>query len=227
MRSFKSSILLFLLTFSAFSFEDNQCFKETFDVEVIHKGKPFGLFPVVLKIKKSDCDITVYHEKLKYQKATWKIDVCREPVHIKKGASAVEVIKKTQECNEKSADSFCREFFAIEKMIQDDGLIFAEGQKENLKTDHGKTYCAYQLLKKYLDTSLVFMRGRDYTGVLSGNRNPMNPPTPPASNIEEPVEAPRPEVEGGSTVPEVNTEAPKDSAPVVEEKEEEKGKGFF
>lgn len=226
MHFFKFSVIVFLISFSSFSFDDNSCFKEGFDVEVIHKGKPFGLFPVILKISKSDCDITVYHEKLKYKKSNWKVDVCREPVHIKKGTGAVEVIKKTQACGEKSADPFCKEFSMIEKIIQDDGLIFAEGQKENLKTNHGKTYCAYVLLKKYLDNSLVFNRGRDYSGVLTGTKSRAKSATP-----EAPVDlAPRPVVEGQSSTPPTSEEsksAPAETQPIVEEKEDEKGKGFF
>ncbi|MCR9203906.1 MAG: hypothetical protein NXH75_04970 [Halobacteriovoraceae bacterium] len=230
MHFFKFSLILSLLSISCFSFDDNSCFKEGFEVEVIHKGKPFGLFPVILKVGKSDCDITVYHEKLKYQKSTWKIDVCREPVHIKKGTGAVEVIKKTQPCGDKSADPFCKEFSMIEKIIQDDGLIFAEGQKENLKTNHGKTYCAYVLIKKYLDNSLVFNRGRDYSGALTGVSSTVRPVTPPTSQDSVPVSAPRPVVEGQSppsTSSEESSGSPEESQPIVEEKEEEKGKGFF
>jgi hypothetical protein len=43
-------------------------------------------------------------------------------------------------------------------VIQDDGLIFAEGDRDNLNSAHGRTYCSYLLLKKYLNESVVFSR---------------------------------------------------------------------
>lgn len=225
MHLFKFSILAFAFSLTPYAFDDNNCFREGFEVEVIHKGQPFGLLPVVLKIQKSDCDIKITHEKMKYQKSFWKVDVCRAPVHIKKGDGAVEVIKKTQACSEKSADPFCIEFAQIKKIIQDDGLIFADGQKENLKTDHGKTYCSYLLLEKYLRDSLVFTRGKDYSSALTGGGYI----APVQSNSEEnntsSTIAPRPEVEGeAQSQPDVSQP---DAEPVIEEKKEEKGKGFF
>lgn len=226
MHLFKFSILALLLSISSFAFDDNNCFRDGFEVEVIHKGQPFGLLPVVLKIQKSDCDIKVTHEKMKYQKSHWKVDVCRAPVHIKKGDGAVEVIKKTQACSEKSADPFCMEFAQIKKIIQDDGLIFAEGQKENLKTDHGKTYCSYLLLEKYLRDSLVFTRGKDYSGALTGGSfvSPAHPSAEASDSV--PAIAPRPVVEGEDSSQSETTQP--EVEPVIEEKkEEEKGKGFF
>jgi len=89
-------VLAFInLSNTSFAFEDNECLNGSFDVEVIHKGQPFGLLPVRLLIKKENCKLTVFHEKFKYIKKNWSIDVCREPVHLKKGVGAVEVIKKT------------------------------------------------------------------------------------------------------------------------------------
>jgi hypothetical protein len=43
-------------------------------------------------------------------------------------------------------------------VIQDDGLIFAEGDRDDLNSNHGKTYCTYLLLKKYLNDSVIFSR---------------------------------------------------------------------
>jgi len=42
--------------------------------------------------------------------------------------------------------------------IADDGLIFAEGDRDNLSSQHGQTFCSYLLLKKYLNDSTVFSR---------------------------------------------------------------------
>ena len=39
-----------------------------------------------------------------------------------------------------------------------EGLIFAEGDRDSLSSDHGKTYCTYLLLRRYLLDSIVFSR---------------------------------------------------------------------
>jgi hypothetical protein len=37
-------------------------------------------------------------------------------------------------------------------------LIFAEGERENIQSAHGKTYCAYLLLRKYLEEGILFSK---------------------------------------------------------------------
>ena len=43
-------------------------------------------------------------------------------------------------------------------VLQDEGLIFAKGSRENLESDHGKVYCAFLLLKKYFKSNEAFNR---------------------------------------------------------------------
>lgn len=211
-----------------YSFQDNECLNGSFDVEVIHKGQPFGLLPVKLKITKENCKLTIFHEKFKYIKKNWNIDVCREPVHIKKGVGAVEVIKKIAACDSKSTDSFCSEIHEIKTIIQDDGLIFAEGEKENIQTNHGKAYCGFLLLKSYLDRGIIFNRGQNYQGVLSGKSPNIYQSTSNSANTsesgDEVPQAPRPEVEGEDVS---DSDAPSSPAPSVEKESSEDGKGFF
>lgn len=230
MPLFKFSFILFLLSFSltSNSIEDNKCLSAQFDVDVIHKGQPFGLLPVVLKIKKNGCIISIYHEKMKFMKNNWTIDVCREPVHIKKGAGAVEVLKKVTPCKGKGKGPFCSDMEHIFQKIQDDGLIFAEGQKESLESPHGKTYCAYLLAKKYLDDSLVFNRGDNYAGVLQGSGTMAKEEEVEIKQTGETTPSvPRPIIDGMAPAP-VEEESPR--APEVEAqppKKEEAGVGSF
>lgn len=170
MLLFKFNFILFaiLLSFNTNSFDDNSCLASSFDTSVMHKGWPFGLTVTKLKVKKENCLIEVEHEKLKFIKKKWMIDICRGPVHIKKGMGAIEVIKKGQKCSNKKKDSFCFESDEMKIIIQDDGLIFAEGEKEDLNSDHGKIYCSYLLLKSYLNREIIFSRKRNYKGVLLG-----------------------------------------------------------
>ena len=171
MSLFKYSIinLTLMLSTPAFSNLDGAaCLQSNFNTKVSHKGFPFGLTQNILKITKENCEVTVEHEKLKILKNKWFIDVCRAPVHIKTGSTgAIEVTKKHFSCEsdaKSKSNDFCKTLTKIEKIIQDDGLIFAEGEKEDIQTDHGKMYCAYTLLRAYLR----------FDKVLSGNNHKLN-----------------------------------------------------
>ncbi|ATH09060.1 hypothetical protein BIY24_14240 [Halobacteriovorax marinus] len=176
MQLFKFSILFLLLNLNINAmnmFSDMDCIQGSFDAVVEHKAAPFGLSKNILTVSKNDCSISISHSKLKFMKNNWNIDVCRAPVHIKKDEGGVNVIKRGNGCKEGSSD-FCKELSMIEKILQDDGLIFATGEKENISSDHGKIYCAYLLTKKYLREGIVFNRGRQYEGVLSPVKVKMN-----------------------------------------------------
>lgn len=163
MSSFKSklfySLVSLLMTFNVnAAFDEMECLNSSFSTTVSHKGQPFGMTDNVIKVSKENCVVTIEHEKLKFMKKKYVIDVCRAPVHIKSGAGAVEILKREGECGKKSKGEFCKELEFIEEIIQDDGLIFAKGEKENLGTDHGRIYCSYLLLRTYLGTGRVLSR---------------------------------------------------------------------
>jgi hypothetical protein len=130
-------------------------------MKMTQKGPLFGLLKQEFVIDKKNCILHISHKK--YLPREWTVDVCREPVHIKvTSATGVDVAKKESECinKDKSRDTsdFCSQYFTMMDVIQDDGLIFAEGDRDNLSSAHGKTYCSYLLLKKYLNDSVVFSR---------------------------------------------------------------------
>lgn len=225
MHLFKFSLIISLFSLSAFALNDNECLKSNFEVEVSHKGQPFGLLPVKLTVNKKECILNIAHEKLRVFKKNWEVDVCREPVHIKSGRGAVEVLKKLGSCDSKDNTSFCSEQRNLFQVIQDDGLIFAPGEKENLATDHGKVYCSYLLVKKYLQDSLVFNRGQNYKGVLSGEQS-----APIKSVSEEEVEAtseaPRPMIVGEDPNAQEQESSSEESNPAPAPQEKE-GTGSF
>jgi len=158
----KFNLILVVITFSMNSystFSEKECLNSTFKSEVSHKDKrTFGMAKTKLSVVKEKCEITVSHEKLKFFKNKWKIDVCREPVHIKSGVKGVEVLKKKGICPNKDSADFCDAYKTIREVLQDDGLIFAPGEKENLSTDHGRIYCVYQLLGGYLESGRIYSR---------------------------------------------------------------------
>lgn len=160
MQLFKFSLLflLFPLLASATVYSEAECLDASYETMISHKGFPFGLVENKLSVTKERCVVTIDHEKLKFIKDKWVIDVCREPVHMKKGAGAVEVIKREGLCVEGGKSEYCGEYDRLKALIQDDGLIFAEGEKENLDADHGKVYCAFTLLQRYLGQGIVLSR---------------------------------------------------------------------
>lgn len=165
---------IFLLAFSsAFAqtrFSPKSCLDSTYVMKMVQKGPLFGLLKQEFVIDKKDCLIHITHKK--YLPKEWFVDVCREPVHIKvTSATGVDVAKKEADCisvdKTKDTSDFCSQYFDLTDVIQDDGLIFAEGDRDNLSSDHGKTYCAYLLLKRYLNDSIVFSRYTDVPDIFT------------------------------------------------------------
>ncbi len=160
-------------------FSPKSCLDSLYKMRMIQKGPLFGLLKHEFVINKKECVLTVTYRK--YVPREWKIDVCREPVHIKvTSATGVDVAKKTNECmnKDKTRDTgdFCGQYFDLIDVIQDEGLIFAEGDRDNLSSDHGKTYCSYLLLRRYLLDSVIFSRYTEVPEIFEGK--PMKSTSP-------------------------------------------------
>lgn len=136
--------------------DDFECLSEDFISTVKHKAKPFGLFETLFTISKQGCVLTIDQEKYKFLKNRWVVDVCRGPIHIKQGIGAFDILKREGVCPVADLSSeYCESLNKILTSIQDNGLIFAEGEKENLKSGHGQMYCSFLLVKKYLQEGIV------------------------------------------------------------------------
>lgn len=167
MAFIKFSILFLLIISTAMAqsrFSSKSCLDASYKMKMTQSGPLFGLLKQEFIINKSSCIVHITHKK--YLPKEWFVDVCREPVHIKvTSATGVDVAKKETECinqdKTKNTSDFCSQYFDLMDVIQDDGLIFAEGDRDNLSSHHGKTYCTYLLLKKYLNDSVVFSRYTD------------------------------------------------------------------
>lgn len=159
MQWLKSSSLLVLLLISSNSYANKftsvECLNGKYETEIKHKGKFFGLVENRLKIKKDKCLIEVKFKGI--LETTWKIDVCREPIHMKvtsKGSQ--DVYKREKKCEKGTKSDFCYYRKDLLESIQDHGLIFADGQREDISQSHGQSYCSYLLLQRYLDDGIVF-----------------------------------------------------------------------
>ncbi len=143
------------MSFSSLAFEQRECLYTDFSTSVKRFIDPLGVFENKLQVDKQKCEITVHLEKFKFIKKKWLIDVCRTPVHIKSGVKVVDVLKRESECSNPKENEYCENYHEIMALIQDEGLIFAQGQKGNLHSDHGKFYCAFQLFETYLKEGMV------------------------------------------------------------------------
>lgn len=160
---------LSLFTTSAFAeFSDSECLNSSFETNVSHKAFPLGLTSTTLKVTKNNCVIQLDLNKLQVVNKRWLLDICRGPIHIKYGTGAIDVFKRVEDCRSITTPSdYCRHLTELEVMLQDDGLIFAEGDKDNLKDDHGKMYCTYMLALAYLEKGMVFNKNQHYNEVLT------------------------------------------------------------
>lgn len=184
MACIKFSLLLTLIFFGQARaqerFSPKSCLDSSFKMKMTQQGPLFGLLKHELIINKKNCIIHVVHNK--YLPKEWTIDICREPVHIKvTSATGVDVAKKEADCvkkdNSRDTSDFCSQYYDLMDVIQDDGLIFAEGDRDNLSSNHGKTFCSYLLIKKYLNDSVVFSRYTDVPDIFIEKKKSLPEPT--------------------------------------------------
>lgn len=186
----KFSFILMLIVSSALAqtrFTPKSCLDSTYIMKMTQRGPLFGLFKQEFIIDKKLCIIKIVHNK--YLPKEWVVDVCREPVHIKvSSATGVDVAKKESECinvdKTRDTSDFCSQYFHMMDVIQDDGLIFATGDRDNLSSDHGKTYCTYLLLKRYLNESVIFSNYTEVPDLFLENQKTPAQSTSPKENVD-------------------------------------------
>lgn len=167
-------------------FSSKACLDANYKNKISHRGPLFGLLTHELVIEKNNCVIKINHKR--YLPREWIIDVCREPVHIKvTSVTGVDVAKKTEDCvkadKSRGNSDFCAQYFDLMDVVQDDGLIFAEGDRDSMFTSHGKTYCSYLLMQRYLGDSIMFSRYTDVPEIFEKSRKPVEPKPEPASVV--------------------------------------------
>lgn len=196
---FRKTLCLALLSLSLSaeaSFTLSACLDSSSELTISHKVKPFGLLERTLSIKKERCIVDISSVSYKVMKSSWQIDICRSPIHIKKTNGGIEVVKKDAPCETTPGSEFCEEIGSLLKAIQDDGLIFAEGEKSNLSSDHGQVNCAYLLLEQYLRRDKVF--GEMTVFELDGERpqeTQITPTTTPVAPVPVYKDSSNPELE--------------------------------
>ena len=96
-----------------------------------------GFLEETLSITKSKCEIIIEHVKAKYLGDKWKIDICREPIHIKSGENLQNVVKRKKVIVIfKKESPFCQAYSNLKNILEDKGLIY-DGQREDISSEHG------------------------------------------------------------------------------------------
>jgi hypothetical protein len=156
-------------------FSDYECLNKNMDTTIVRSIDPFGILPLKLIITKDLCVIKIQRQKVFLFNKEWTVDVCRTPVHLKSGRLVIqkehyvcpEIIDQTK----KDESEYCKTVGQLLKTIQDDGLIFAEGEKEDLISPHGQLYCSYKLLTKHLISGHIFSRHENPSESASPSEN--------------------------------------------------------
>lgn len=161
----KYSILILLLVFTTLpsiaageKYNSRDCLHAVYKTDIHHEGVFFGLIKNDLKIQKDKCIMKISFKNL--LETTWEVDVCREPIHMKvKSKGSESVYKRDADCSGSSnQSSYCEYRKELNEKLQDFGLIFAKGERESLKDNHGQVYCTYLLVNKYLDKAVLFSK---------------------------------------------------------------------
>lgn len=146
----------------ASGYNAKECLDAQFEASTTGKGSLFGLLKQDLNIDKNDCVLTIKDKKYFFIETIWKVDICREPIHLKvEKFKNTSVFKKERKCSQDAGSEFCQKTDELLDIIRDIGLIFAQGNRQSLDSAHGKTYCAYLLLKEYLNSDSVFVSNQE------------------------------------------------------------------
>lgn len=188
----KFSLLLAMILASTFAFASDlerftpkECLMASYDTTVTHKGDLWGLMKKDLTVKKNECEIIVLDKGI--LDSDWKVDVCREPIHVKATSKgSLSVHKRAGKCEQDNQNEFCESWSQLKGALEDKGLIFAEGERERLSTSHGKVYCAYLLLRKHLDDGVLFSKYQEPVDIY---QNGLKKPSGEAKPAQNPVEA--------------------------------------
>ena len=79
------------------------------------------------------------------------------------------VYKRRKECEPGDPTDFCMHWEELRLALQDHGLIFADGEKEDISTSHGLAYCSYLILKQHLGKGILFSKYDEPANIFKGD----------------------------------------------------------
>lgn len=140
-------------TYAQEKFTSNECLQASFETSIKQGKKFFGLIKSNLEIKKDKCIIKIQYKNI--MEKEWVVDICRQPIHIKVTSTGTQSVYKRGEGVE-STSEFLENWNELSDVIQDYGLIYAQGLREKLSSSHGMTYCTFLLVRKHLEDGVLF-----------------------------------------------------------------------
>ena len=165
------------------AFEDHACLMQDFSFAIKRPSRLLDFFTPTLTLTKNGCELTI-EQRWRWAK-TWVVDVCRGPVHIKFQQYRHVARMKKESCQGSSRpDKFCQEYQKLMDLIKEEGLLYAAGERDDLLSDHGKTYCLYLLANSYLGDGKLFSRHASYNPPLSREQGPSVPGMQPAAALD-------------------------------------------
>ena len=147
----------------------SECLNLKNNYRVGHDVALFGLIKRYIFINKNACQIEIISQTLFSEK--YYVDLCRFPIHMQfSSLGQLHVYKSDKNLCRHDNDRFgddqklsplCQQWKNLKNLLQDDALVFSDGSYENIATDHGGIYCAYQVLEKYFENGQIFSSTSD------------------------------------------------------------------
>lgn len=149
-------LLISLVSINSYAmFSSDICVTGEFVAQTQRQGAFWGAFKREFKVSKSRCKVVIKHDDV--ISSEWEIDICKEPINLKvEQYFTKKHYIKEEICTKKSKSTFCRKVYELSALINKEGLVLAEGERDSLETEHGKIYCLSLILEKYLMKGDVF-----------------------------------------------------------------------
>ena len=137
-------------------FTSSECILTSFKKKIQLPNKYFGIFKRELFLSKERCLMSLKY-KYSFWFSQWEIDLCRDPIHVRyENFFGPELIRKDGECDKGQKNSFCQTLSNLHDLIDNELLIYSEGERDQISSGHGTAYCLDLLFKSYLVRNFSF-----------------------------------------------------------------------
>ena len=164
-NKFGPKFLIVLVFFSFIEFNINQafamfsssdCIVANFSKQIFLPAKYLGIFKREISLAKDRCLLSLKF-KSSFWFSKWEVDLCRDPIHLRyENFLGPELFRKNTSCLKGQSDQFCDSAAKLKEVIQNELLLFAEGERDQLSTSHGTSYCLNLLFASYLEKDFSF-----------------------------------------------------------------------
>ncbi len=137
-------------------FTSSECTSANFSKQILLPAKYLGIFKREISLSKERCLLSLKF-KSSFWFSKWEVDLCRDPIHLRyENFLGPELFRKNVSCIKGYSDQFCDSAAKLKEVIQNELLLFAEGERDQLSTSHGTSYCLNLLFASYLEKDFSF-----------------------------------------------------------------------